>query len=60
MQNGVHAAPGRQVSTWVHAVKAAEVNCGGGSLLILSSFASDLGIPSREKPVSSEKLAILP
>jgi hypothetical protein len=46
MQNGVHAAPGRHVLTWVHVVKATEVNRGGGSLLILSSFAFDLCIPS--------------
>jgi hypothetical protein len=42
MQNGVHATPGRQVSTWVHAVKDGEVIHGGGSLLIMSSFAFDL------------------
>jgi hypothetical protein len=32
MQNGAHVAPGRQVSTWVHAVKAeASARLGGSS-----------------------------
>jgi hypothetical protein len=37
MLNGVHAAPGRQVSTWAHAVKTEEVNVLGGSLILSSS-----------------------
>jgi hypothetical protein len=50
MQNGVHAAPGRQVSTWVHAVKAEEVSRVGGSLshsviLRLSSLGSGASEP---------------
>jgi hypothetical protein len=39
VQKGMHAAPGRQVSTWAHAVKAEEVSRVGGSLCILSSSA---------------------
>jgi len=30
MLNGVHAAPGRQVSTWAHAVKIEESTHVGG------------------------------
>jgi hypothetical protein len=37
MQNGVHAAPGRQVSTWAHAVKDEESARVGGSPSILPS-----------------------
>jgi hypothetical protein len=50
VQKETHAAPGRQVSTWVHAVKAAEVSCVGGSLLYsvilrLSSLGSGASEP---------------
>jgi hypothetical protein len=33
-RKGMHAAPGRQVSTWVHAVKAVELSLIGGSFSI--------------------------
>jgi hypothetical protein len=35
VQKGMHAAPGRQVSTWVHAVKAEESARVGGLSSIL-------------------------
>jgi hypothetical protein len=35
--NALHAAPGRQVSTWAHAVKADELSLVGGSSSILAS-----------------------
>jgi hypothetical protein len=34
MLSGVHAAPGRQVSTWVHAVKAEESARVGGLAIL--------------------------
>jgi hypothetical protein len=37
VQKGMHAAPGRQVSTWAHAVKAEESTRVGGSSSILAS-----------------------
>jgi hypothetical protein len=37
--SGTHAAPGRQVSTWAHAVKTDESVRVGGHSVILSSSA---------------------
>jgi hypothetical protein len=53
MLNGVHAAPGRQVSTWAHAVKTQESNHVGGSLAIPILRQSLFGLCDR--PLQSSR-----
>jgi hypothetical protein len=48
MLSGVHAAPGRQVSTWAHAVKAEESARVGGSLAILHGGSLSIFHPPSE------------
>jgi hypothetical protein len=52
MQNGVHAAPGRQVSTWAHAVKAeASARVGGGGVRFPFWPSSPDSLDLRRRPL---------
>jgi hypothetical protein len=51
VQNGKHAAPGRQVSTWVHAVKTRGISHVGGSAFLHPSPESGVR-PSIHHPPS--------